>query len=111
MSETVAFVDEEMRRAMRTLSADMQASLALSRAALEAIATVSPALNAAAEAALGREIDLVRDQAPQRVMQVLTDVRDRVQAIPDAAEQMNALERALIAAADALPDLDAVGQA
>ena len=111
LSEPVAFAEEEMRRVLRALSADMQASLALSRAALGAIASMSPALNAAAEAAIDREIERVSDQAPSRVLEVLEDMRDRVQAIPDEADKMSALERALVAAADALPDFPVAGAA
>ena len=51
MSQIAALADEDTRRAMKALSADVQASLALNRALLQALAAMSPALNAAADRA------------------------------------------------------------
>ena len=106
MQQIVALADEEVRRVMRSLAADVQASLALSRATLQAIATISPELNAAAEGALEQEAAMARRQAaPVRVLDVIEDARARLQEIPEEVEMMSALERALLAAADALPDV------
>ena len=52
MNQTVSFADEDVRRVLRSMSAEVQASLALSRATLQALAALSPTLNAAAEQAL-----------------------------------------------------------
>lgn len=91
---------------MNVLSADVQASLALNRVLLRALAAMSPHLNAAAERALEHEIEAARRQsAPQHVVELIEDARELVQDTPDEAEKMSALERALIAAADALPDI------
>ena len=109
LSPTVALADEDVRRTLRTVSADVQAALALSRATLQAIASLSPALNAAAEEALDHELELAaRQEAPQRVVEVIATARALVQDIPEQVEMMGALERALFAAADAIPDLDIV---
>jgi hypothetical protein len=106
LSQIAAFADEDTRRAMKALSADVQASLALNRALLQALAAMSPALNAAADRALEQEIDQARRlSAPQRVVDVIEDARELVQDTPSEADMMSGLERALIAAADALPDI------
>ena len=112
MQQTVALADEDVRRVIRAVSADVQAALALSRAALQTIASLSPMLGAAAEDALDGELDLAdRQAASPRVIEAIEDARSRLQVMPEQAELMSALERALLAAADALPelkDLDAV---
>ena len=104
MQQSIAFADEDVRRAVRALSADVHAALALSRATLQAIATLTPALGAAAETAVDQELERARELGAQRSVEVLTDVQSRLQEIPEQAEMLNALERALLAAADALPD-------
>lgn len=91
---------------MDVLSADVQASLALNRVLLRALAAMSPSLNAAAERALEHEIEAARRQAaPQHLVDLIEDARDLMQDTPDDTEKLSALERALIAAADALPDV------
>lgn len=106
MSQIAAFADEETRRAVNALSADVQASLALNRALLQALAGFSPALGAAAEQALEREIDQARQQAaPQRTVDFIQSVHESVQDSPEELEMMGRLSRALVAAADALPDI------
>jgi hypothetical protein len=106
LSQFSTFADEDTRHAMKALSADVQASLALNRALLQALAAMSPALNAAAGRALESEIDQARRlSAPQSVVDLIEDVRELVQDTPSEMEMTSALERALIAAADALPDI------
>ena len=110
MHQIVALADEEVRRVMRSVSADVQASLALSRAMLQALAAVTPAAGTACEQALESEITRARRlAAPQRVVDLIEDARSRLYDVSqDAshAEPMSALERALHAAAAALPDFD-----
>jgi len=106
LSQIADFADEDTRRALKALSADVQASLALNRAVLQTLAALSPALNAAAEQALEAELDQAhRQAAPQRTVQAIEEVRDLIQDAPQEIEKMSALERALIAAAERLPDL------
>ena len=106
MSQIAAIADEETRRAMMAMSADVQASLALNRALLQAIAAMSPALQAAASRALEDEIDQARRlSSPQQIVDLIEDARERVQDAVGEVEMMSALECALIAAADALPDV------
>lgn len=106
MSQIAAFADEDTRRAMTALSADVQASLALNRALLHALAAFSPALGVATEDALDGELDEAeRHAAPQRTVEYLEGARGRFENLPGEAEKMRALQRALIAAADALPDI------
>ena len=106
MSQIAAVADEETRRAMQAMSADVQASLALNRALLQALAAMSPALHAAAGRALEDEIDQARRlSAPQSVVDVIEDARERVQDALGEVDMISALECALIAAADALPDI------
>lgn len=106
MSQIAAFAEEDSRRALRALSADVQASLALNRALLQVLSGLSPTVNVAASRALEGEIDQARRQsAPQRVVDLIEDAREQVQDAPREIEMMSALELALIAAADALPDI------
>jgi len=104
LQQSIALADEDLRRALRVMSADVQAALALSRATLQAIAALTPALGAAAEQALDTEIDRAREQSATRTVEVLEDVQSRLAEIPQQAGMMSALEAALLAAADALPD-------
>lgn len=106
MSQSIAFADEDTRRALKALSAEVQASLALSRALLQALSALSPAVTAAAEEALEGELEQARERgAPQRVVDLIGDARVQMQTVPGKVEMMDALELALIAAADALPDI------
>lgn len=111
MQQSIALADEDLRRAVRAMSADVQATLALSRATLQAIAALTPALNAAAEQALDTEIERAREQSATRTVEVLEDVQSRLADIPQQAEMMGALEAALLAAADSLPDLQDLEEA
>ena len=107
MHQIVALADEEVRRVMRSVSADVQASLALSRATLQALAALSPNAGIAAEHALESEIALARRlAAPQRVVDLIEDARSRLFDTPEESEPISALERALHAAAAALPDIE-----
>ena len=104
MQQVVAFADEDIRRAVRAMSAEVQASLALSRVTLQTLAALSPELGAAAETALEDEIDLARRHAaPERLVDLIEGVRASLHAIPEQMARMGALEAALVAAADALP--------
>ena len=108
MHQIVALADEEVRRVMRSVSADVQASLALSRATLQALAALSPSAGTTVELALESEAALARRlAAPQRVVDLIEDARSRLFDVPEESEPMNALERALHAAAAALPDFEA----
>ncbi|WP_293457817.1 hypothetical protein [Phenylobacterium sp.] len=106
MIEMVALADEDIRRLLRQLSADVQASLALSRATLQAVASLSPALGEAVEAALEQELDMAREaKAAQQAVDHIEAARARVQEAPGQVETMSAMAHALIAAANALPDI------
>jgi hypothetical protein len=97
-------VAESDRDVLRTLDADLQASLALSRAMLRALAALSPMLNTAADAALEEEAARAAEcDAPQRTLDIVEDVRQRLQHAPAEARIARALERALVNAAEALP--------
>jgi len=106
VTQTVALADEDTRRTLRVISAEVQAALALSRATLRALAALSPSLNTAAETALDDEADLARRlAAPQRVIDVIEEARDGLGETSEQAGMFGALERALVAAADALPEI------
>jgi len=112
LQQIVALADEDVRRVVRALSADVQASLALSRAMLQAVAAMSPALNAVAESAVEQELAAARRQAaPQRVVELLEETRLRLAELPEKAAMASALEHALVAAAASLPDIDDSRQA
>ena len=98
---TEALADDDMRHALRSLDAEVQACLALNRATLRALAAMSPLLNEAAHAACEDEADNARSP---RVTEVLEDVRERLSQAPAEAKMVAALERALADAADALPE-------
>jgi hypothetical protein len=95
---------EHERDAILAFDADLQASLALSRATLRALAALSPVLNTAAEAALEEEVARAAARAaPQRTLDIVEDVRRRLQHAPAEARIASALERTLVEAAEALP--------
>jgi hypothetical protein len=95
---------EPDRDVLRALDADLQASLALSRATLRALSALSPMLNTAADAALEEEAArAVERAAPQRTLDIVEDIRRRLQHAPVEARIARALERALVDAAEALP--------
>lgn len=92
---------------IRALSADVQASLALSRAMLQTVAALSPEMNAAAGLAVDQEMaEARRRAAPQRVVELLEETQARLADISTAQAFTRSLEDALIAAAAALPDID-----
>lgn len=103
MTETPAPAEDDLRGALRSLDADLQACLALNRATLQALATLSPLLNTAADAALAEEAERAARAASKRVTDVVEEVRDRLQSAPVEARIALALQRALHDAADALP--------
>jgi len=98
---TQAIAEDDMRGALRSLDADVQACLALNRATLRTLAAMSQLLTSAAEAACEEEADRARSP---RVIEVLDCVRERLQRAPAEARMVEALERALAEAAEALPD-------
>lgn len=106
MSHITAFVDEDAGRELEPASAEVQACLALNRAILQTLASLSPTLAGVAERALSDELDLARRSgAPHRTVELIEDARDQLQDDAGALEMMGALEMALVAAADALPDI------
>ena len=103
MHENLAVADYE-RSALSVLDADLQASLALSRATLRALAALSPMLSTAADAALEEEaVRAAERSAPQRTLDIVEAVRQGLQRAPAEARIARALERALVDAAEALP--------
>ena len=57
-------------------------------------------------APLDQEAELARRlAAPQRMVDLIEDAKARLGEIPEQIEMMGALERALVAAADSLPDI------
>lgn len=104
MSQTALPADEELRRAVCAMSADIAAALALSRAALHALATVSPVHCSAAELALEDELERAHECSAVRTVEVLEDVRSHLKGLPEQMALMAVLEQALVAAADALPE-------
>ena len=107
MHQIVALADEEVRRVMRSVSVDVAASLALSRAMLQALAALSPTAGTMCEQALETEAAQARRlSAPQRVVDLIEDARSRLHDIPVEDDgPMSVLERALHAAAAAIPDI------
>jgi len=104
LSQNVLHTDEDLRRAVCAMSADVAAALALSRAALNAVATASPVHCAAVEQALEEELDRAHELSAIRTVEVLEDVRSHLQGLPAQMALMAVLEQALVAAADALPE-------
>lgn len=86
------------------MSADVAAALALSRAALNAVANASPVHCSAVELALEEELDRAHELSAVRTVEVLEDVRSHLQGLPAQMALMEVLEQALMAAADALPE-------
>jgi hypothetical protein len=102
--ETLAVADDEPQGALSALDADVQASLALSRAVLLALAALSPAAGEAAEVALESEAERAqRRAAPQRMLDVVEDARASLQRAPGETRMNRALQQALVTAAEALP--------
>lgn len=105
MSQSILSAHEELHRAIAAIGADIQAALALSRAALHAIAGLSPAHCAAADLALEAELEVAHDFSAVRTVEVLEGVRADLQGLAEQLDLMSILEKALVKAADALPDL------
>lgn len=102
MRKTLA--EDDVRSALRSMDADIQAALALNRATLHALAAISPLASTAAEAALEVEAERCADRAaPQRTLDTVTDARLRLQRAPAEARMARALQAALVNAAQALP--------
>jgi hypothetical protein len=95
--------EDDVWDVLRTMDADVQASLALTRAALHALATLSPALWRAADLALEEEAENAqRRAAPQRMIDIVLQARLRLEQAPEEARKAMVLERALVEAAEAL---------
>jgi len=112
----VAFTEDENRRILAALDVQMQASLALSRVTLCALAALSPLLGSAIEATLEEELDPPAGRggsAAQQALDIVEDVLARLQRAPAEARAALALEQALVDAASALsePDIRLVANA
>src|SRR3954466_2700872 len=101
--KTKASAKDDVRCALRTLDADLQACLALNRVTLQALAALSPLLNSAADVALEAEAERAARAASRRVVDVVEEVRERLHRAPGEARIAAALQRALVDAAEALP--------
>ena len=89
------------------VGADVKVSLALCRATLHALAMSSPALHRAADAAIEQGAERARrGRSPQAqgVIETLEEARAELRAAVAELQQVEALERALMDAADALAD-------
>jgi hypothetical protein len=102
--EILALAEDDVRCALRSMDADIQAALALNRATLHALAALSPLAQTAADAALEDEVERAADRAaPQRTLDTVNDARLRLQRAPAEARIARALQHALVDAAQALP--------
>jgi hypothetical protein len=107
LNQNKAQADDEVRRMLHALSDEVQASLALSRAA---VAAASSTRDGGVEEVLKVELDRARRlAASQRTAGILEQVQRRLRQLPNDRERADALAWALIAAADALPDAAARG--
>jgi hypothetical protein len=103
VSPSKTLAEDEVRRVLRCMDADVQASLALTRAALQALAALSPAMHRAADLALEEEVERAeRTAAPQQVVDIVSETRLRLQEAPEEARAAKALEQALVKAAESL---------
>lgn len=106
MHPTAAFAVEAQDSALADLRAEVQASLALNRAVLQTLATLSPTLAVVAERALEDELQFARQAgASPYAVELIEDAREQLRDGSGEADLMTGLELALIAAADALPEL------
>ena len=97
-------------RALWSVDADICASLAISLATLQAFTALSPLTRPTAEASVEDEIARIAGQdqaAARRVLDMLQDMRDRVQRAIDQTWLQRDLELAILKAATALPDTEA----
>lgn len=95
MHPIAAFAVQETDSALTHLRAEIQASLALNRAVLQALATLSPTMAAAAERALDDELRLARHgEAPSLVLELIEDARERRMSGPAAASRPATARRA-----------------
>jgi hypothetical protein len=104
---TALLADNDIACAIRAIDSDVKASLALSRATLRIVASLSPSLHAAADTVLEAEADNAFRYDPptaQRVFDTIEDARSELRAALAEALMVRDLERALIDAADVLPD-------
>lgn len=97
-------------RSVWSVDADVCASLAISLATLQALTALSLTGRPTAEATVDDEIARIAglDQAAaRRVIDMLQDMRDRVQRAIDQTWLQRDLELAILKAATALPDIEA----
>ena len=99
--------EDDNRQMFATVDAQMQATLALSRATLCALAALSPMLSSVTDAALEDEADALASQGvstSQRALDIVEGIRAKLQRTPAEARAALVLERALLEAAGALQD-------
>ncbi len=98
MELAIAPVEDEIRAELRRLSIDVQTSLALARATLRVLTSLSPMLAVSADRALDAEHDRTSDP---NLTAAIEDARDRLAYAPEDDRGAARLEAALIAAAAA----------
>lgn len=107
MQQFVTLAGSDDRR-LRAMQAEVQACLALNRAMLRALASLSPMVGAAADAALEEEAE--RADRADRAIEIIDEMRERLQSAPAETRLARALERALVEAADALSPGDGLAE-
>ena len=100
---TTVHAADNIQFALAAMDAEVKASLALNRATLRALASLSPLLSSATDAALEEEAD---QALSPRTREVVEDVRMRIQRAPGEARIARAMERALQDAAERLATAD-----
>lgn len=91
--------------------AELAACLSLQIATLRALASSSPAMGRAICRLLDEDIDRYSEQGPARTVMILAEARARLLDAQAEAQMAQALERALLKAADEIMEEQGVRQA
>jgi hypothetical protein len=108
VQQSLARFDDDLSNVVRGLAADVQISMALSRALLQTVAALSPACSVTAEHALQDEADrAVRTGSQGRVVAALEELHAKITSQPLEDDMCQVLEAALIKAAEQIPGCEA----
>ena len=100
MASKSALPNDDLRSAVAHLEVEVEASLAIARATLMALASLSPVVLRSAEAALARECEA--EPRSEAVAAMLRDCREQLLNGAPQDRSAGALEKSLIVAADVL---------
>lgn len=100
MQQSLARADDDLGNIIRGLAAEIEVSVALSRAMMRTLAALSPTCAATAGAVLEDEAVRALEEHNQHIIDAIDDVQSRLRNARQEDVMAQAVERALIQAAD-----------